>query len=341
VSVTGSIQPEILPDLSDGREDGLLDRFLFAYPEPYFASLSAKEISATAENELRELYGKLASLRMPESDGEPFPGTVPLAPGSWEIFKSLVDSLSAEMYELGFPLRLAGAWRKLEGYLARLALILCMARVAGSEAREQIEPQDMLAAGELIEYFKAHAKRVHMGLRGQHPRDQLATELRGFLGEHGGEWEGEPSALHEGLLERGGEAVPNRPDELSKMVLDIGNHSASLTVDRAWRKHDGKSRRVLKLHLKNSVDRVDGVDLETIEKDSDYTDNTVYANFQHHAVNTPEADNTVYTDAAMNGAAHSQPIEKPAQCGHGYDGGKGCYLCDPHHPYRLSQGGAT
>jgi hypothetical protein len=335
VSVTGSIQPEILPDLSDGREDGLLDRFLFAYPEPYYAQLSAREISATAENELRELYDKLASLRMPESDGEPFPGTVPLAPGSWEIFKSLVDSLVAEMHELGFPPRLAGAWRKLEGYLARLALILCMSRVAGSGAPEQIEPQDIRAAGTLVEYFKAHARRVHMGLRGQNPKDRLATELGGFLREHGGEWEGEPNVLHEKLLERGGEAVPDRPDELSKMVLDIGNHSASLAVDRAWRKHDGKSRRILRLTLTNGVDGVDGVDLEAT---SDNTDNTVYANPSEHVVSHAGMHNAVYTDVGINGATHGRPIEKSTQCGHGYPRGKGCYLCDPDHSYRKKEG---
>ena len=331
VSVTGSIQPDILPELSDSREDGLLDRFLFANPEPYHVPLSAKEISATAENELRALYERLARLQMPESDGEPFPGTVPLAPGSWEAFKSLADSLTAEMYELGFPPRLAGAWRKLEGYLARLALILCMARVASSDVREQIEPQDIRAAGRLISYFKAHAKRVHMGLRGQNPKNQLATELREFLGEHGGEWEGEPNALHEELLEQGSEAVPTRPDELSKMVLDIGNHSASLAVDRAWRKHDGKSHRILRLALTNGVDSVDGVDLETT---SDNTDNTVYANSSERAVSHAGMDNTVYTGVGINGATHSRPIEKSPQCSHGYPRGKGCYLCDPDHSYR-------
>jgi hypothetical protein len=335
VSVTGSIQPEILPDLSDGREDGLLDRFLFAYPEPYYAPLSAREISATAENDLKELYDRLASLQMPESDGEPFPASVPLAPGSWEVFKDLVDPLSAEMHELGFPLRLAGAWRKLEGYLARLALILCMARVATSGAREQIEPEDMRAAGTLVEYFKAHARRVHVGLRGQNPKDRLARELRGFLEEHGGEWEGEPNVLREKLLERGGEAVPDRPDELSKMVLDIGTHSASLTVDRAWRKRFGKSRRVLRLLLRNGVDGVDGVDPETT---SDNTDNTVYADPSERVDSHAGMDNTVYTDVGINGATHSRPIEKSTQCGHGYPRGKGCYLCDPYHPHHKKVG---
>ncbi|WP_314964538.1 hypothetical protein, partial [Bradyrhizobium cosmicum] len=25
------------------------------------------------------------------------------------------------------------------------------------------------------------------------------------------------------------------------------------------------------------------------------------------------------------------------ECGHGYQGGKGCYLCDPNHTYRLKE----
>jgi hypothetical protein len=337
VSVTGSIQPEILPDLSGGREDGLLDRFLFAYPDPYYAPLSAKEISATAENELGALYERLASLRMPESDGEAFPGTVTLAPGGWEAFKNLADSLSEEMQELGFPARLAGAWRKLEGYLARLALILCLARVAGSDAPERIEPQDIAAAGALVEYFKAHAKQVHVGLRGQDLKDRLATELRTFLVEHDGGWEGEPNALHEALLERGGEAVPERPDELSKMVLDIANRSASLEAERAWRKHDGRSQRILRLALRNGVDGVVGLDPETT---SDNTDNTVYASSSKGDVADAEIDSTVYTDGGTSETVDDRPTGEPARCVHGYSQGKGCYLCDPDHPYR-AQGGTT
>lgn len=29
------------------------------------------------------------------------------------------------------------------------------------------------------------------------------------------------------------------------------------------------------------------------------------------------------------------------ECAHGYQGGKGCYLCDPSHPYRPEHGGAA
>jgi hypothetical protein len=34
-------------------------------------------------------------------------------------------------------------------------------------------------------------------------------------------------------------------------------------------------------------------------------------------------------------------VDNEASCIHGFRGGKGCYLCDPNHPYRLKQGGAA
>jgi hypothetical protein len=47
----------------------------------------------------------------------------------------------------------------------------------------------------------------------------------------------------------------------------------------------------------------------------------------------------IYLKLKVVGGEHDLSIEKPAQCGHGYPGGKGCYLCDPRHPYRFEQGG--
>ena len=176
-------------------------------------------------------------------------------------------------------------------------------------------------------------------MRGQDPKDRLATGLQGFLGEHGGKWEGEPNALREALLERG-EAVPERPDELSKTVLDIANRRASLTVDRAWRKHDGRSQRILRLALINGVDGVDGVVGVDPETASDNTGNAVYANSSQDVVPDAEPNNTVYTDGGTSEAVNSRSVEEPAWCAHGYPQGKGCYLCDPDHPYR-ARGGTT
>ncbi len=108
-----------------------------------------------------------------------------------------------------------------------------------------------------------------------------------------------------------------------------------MAVDRAWRKHDGRSRRILRLTLTNGVDGVGGVDLKT---SSDNTDDTVYANSPEGIVPDAEIDNTVYTDGGTSEAVDGRPTGEPARCVYGYPRGKGCYLCDPDHPYRAKDG---
>jgi hypothetical protein len=48
----------------------------------------------------------------------------------------------------------------------------------------------------------------------------------------------------------------------------------------------------------------------------------------------PEHDNSAYLSEESQG-------DHAPWCIHGLVGGKGCYLCDPTHPYRLKQVGAT
>ncbi len=44
ISVIGSIQPDVLPELAENREDGMLERFLFAYPETLNAMWTEDDI---------------------------------------------------------------------------------------------------------------------------------------------------------------------------------------------------------------------------------------------------------------------------------------------------------
>jgi hypothetical protein len=192
---------------------------------------------------------------------------------------------------------LAGVWRKLEAYLARLALIFCLSRVVESDAPERIEPQDLQDAGRLVEYFKAHARRVYVGLHGESKRDLLATVLKEFLEEHGGKWEGEPDALREELVERESEAVPSQAAELSKTVLEIASHSPSLKAERGWAKKKGKSHRILRLVLQNPVDRVVPVDLEA---GLDNRDNGINGSLRETSDRSPDPDhedNRVYASS--------------------------------------------
>jgi len=220
------------------------------------------EISVEATTEYTNLYDKLAGLKMGTSEnGEPVPEVVPLSSDAWEVFKELADSLVEEAYAPGFPAHLEGVWSKMEAYLARLSLILALCRVVEQGGEERVETRDVLMASGLVDYFKAHARRVHVGLHGQNPADLLAKDLAQFLEEHDGEWKDEPSVLHEELKRRGSEAVPSRADELSKMVYAISDRRTWLKTEPGWKKNEeGKSHRTIHLLSRNGVDGVVGVD---------------------------------------------------------------------------------
>src|SRR5215207_6576709 len=245
VSVVGSIQPEILPELNTGRNDGMTDRFLYSYPEPQHSRHTDAEVSAAAENAILQLYDKLADLKMPESDRESFTGTVQMTKDAWEVFKELAGEISEEAYALAFPRRLRGAWSKLEAYLGRLSLILALSRVAGSNEKEQTEPRDVVAASVLVDYFKAHARRVFAELHGADPMDSLAVALGEFLEEHDGRWEGTATELFDALSEKGVGGLPGNPGRLVAKALTISGRSKTVQVEKGWR---GKNK-VLRLQL--------------------------------------------------------------------------------------------
>ena len=271
VSVVGSIQPEILPELHVGRNDGMLDRFLYSYPEPRRVRHTDDVVSPGAEHTVLELYEKLADLKMPQSDREPFPGAVTMTKDAWEVFKDLAGELSEEAHALGFPRRLRGAWSKLEAYLARLSLVLALSRLVESDEREQVEARDVLFASVLIDYFKAHIKRVFAELHGEDPIDALAMALNGFLEERDGKWEGTATELFDALSEGQTEGLPATPDNLTARVRTIAGRSKTLDVKRGWR---GK-RRVLRLQLlRNGVGGVGGVGEKAPATDTTNTANT-------------------------------------------------------------------
>lgn len=241
VSVVGSIQPSVLPEIAEGREDGMMDRFLFAYPESRSSRWSDHEITDEAREGVRDLHQGLRKRHMQEDEyGEPVPALVALSPEARELFREASNDLRQEMDSLGFPARLKGPWSKLEGYLARFSLILAMARSVEHGGPERVEKQDVLRAVSLIGYFKNHARRVCIGLHNEDPLDGLALELAGLLASCNGYWKGQPSELYELLPD---EHKPERPKELSTALSRIAKRSPDLTFgckQENYFREDGK-----------------------------------------------------------------------------------------------------
>jgi hypothetical protein len=157
------------------------------------------------------------------------------------LFVRQYDALHVELESPGFPQRLRPAWGKLEAYLARLALVLAMTRVAeleqmGAGPAEQVTLEDMEGAARLLAYFKNHARRVFTGLYGESAPDNLAADLRDFLVEHRGSWEGSAKELREALVS---DHKPERAADFSKVARGIAKRSPLLEFEELPRTSTG------------------------------------------------------------------------------------------------------
>jgi Protein of unknown function (DUF3987) len=109
---------------------------------------------------------KLRAMEGVKVDGEgPFPQVLTFTAEGKQLFIRFSNSLHADMQAVTFPAGLRGPWSKLEGYGARLALIIHLARwVSGEAQSEDVDDISMLSASALIDYFCSHARRVYSHL---------------------------------------------------------------------------------------------------------------------------------------------------------------------------------
>ena len=253
VSIVGGIQPEVLPDFGKDRGDGLIDRFIPAYPKPRVGRWSDDEISDHVREGYARTIGSLYKLRHANDEEDPFPSRVGMTDEAKALFVAEYNKLHDELEAPGFPQRLRPAWGKLEAYLARFALIIAMARVAelGNQGQtgimERITQEDMVGAAQLLAYFKNHVRRVYTGLYGDSPSDRLAADLRDFLIDQGGIWEGIASELYDALVS---EHKPERVKDFGKVVRAIAKRSALLRLEDLQRTN---TRRPFRLTLESVV----------------------------------------------------------------------------------------
>ena len=241
VSVFGGIQPAMLGELGQAMEDGLMDRFLFGYPQVGVIRFKWAEISVEAEKAYANLYNRLASLAMIKEDEDLRPKQVPFSFEAKRIFSDLINALNEETAEPGFPARLEGVWAKMRGYMVRLALLMCLCRCAEENVKaedEEISATDLLKANALLDYFKHHAMRVYAELREADPLDVFSGEMKIFLEEQEEQtWEGTAQVLLDLLNERGADGVPANATHLVKRITAATQRSPDLVMERLTRKN--------------------------------------------------------------------------------------------------------
>jgi hypothetical protein len=266
VGVFGSIQPDVLPELHSNRGDGMLERFVFSYPQPVLSDWSDADVSWEAELSYENLYNRLRGLQV---DEDKKPVSVEFEEDAKELFVVLFNEHQAQRRAPGFPKILQQAWPKLEAYLVRLSLILAMSRSAGGVQR--ITRDDVADAASLVGYLKNHAYRVYSELYGEDPKEILTRDLVRFLVERGGYFRGQPSELFEAFHSR---AKPKNADWLARNIKEIADlhhlhHSDSNTENLVIHYKEGHeavlnpetktgktTRRFVEIVLENSENHV-------------------------------------------------------------------------------------
>ena len=165
VNVLGGIQPEVL-DIFSGKDNGLIDRILFAYPEEIAPMITDIEVSAVLDEQLISVFNRLFNAHFKEEEKSTEPEISRFSPAAYNKFKEYVNNtLYKEMVSYQMPYYLRGAWAKFPGYIARFALIIQgMNYSENKKTLEEIDLDSLNKAIQITEYFMWNAKKVYARL---------------------------------------------------------------------------------------------------------------------------------------------------------------------------------
>lgn len=180
LSVLGGIQPDVLADLQENaaRDDGFVDRLLFAYPDLGPDRWTDAGVDQAAQAAVERLFSDLYDLKGVEApDGTMAPRRARLAPDALTLWGRWYNATADEVRSEDVPASLKGTWSKLPSQLARLALILHIGYAvdAGLTVSATIERGTLEAACDLLDYFREHARAVLGELRT--PRSTLEDRV--------------------------------------------------------------------------------------------------------------------------------------------------------------------
>jgi uncharacterized protein DUF3987 len=244
VSVVGSIQPDKLKVLDIAAGDGMVERFLFAWPEAKMQPDAERDISLEAEEDYHRRWEGLYALEMGEDEyGNPAPKDVPLAPEAETAWRAYRRALKHSAYEPGISTFMRGVLGKMKAHFPRLALILALVRtVEEGDAREEVREEDLDNAWELAKYFAGQSHRVYAEFVGESKENLLACALDRLLEGTGGEWEGSATELFDKLTDLGyAKALPKKPDALTQAVLKVARNTPALSAQKGQRSAESRS----------------------------------------------------------------------------------------------------
>lgn len=190
VSIAGGIQPGVL-ERALGREhheSGMAARLLFAMPPRKAKRWTEADVSATTEKAVATVFDRLYGLT-PETgeDGDERPRLVTLADDGKRAWVAFYDQHAGEQVNLSGDL--SAAWSKLEGYAARLALVVHLTRWAAGDATlrdpARVDEASIAAGVALARWFGNEARRVY-AILSESDDDREARRLVEWIERKGG-----------------------------------------------------------------------------------------------------------------------------------------------------------
>jgi hypothetical protein len=166
VSLTGSIQPKTLRRAlgEEHRDNGLAARLLFAEPPRKVLRWTEAEVNANTEAAVAIVFNRLFGLTMETGDaGDERPRLVAMTDDARRAWVTFYNEHAGEQVNLSGDE--AAAWSKLEGYAARLALVVHLTRWAAGDATlrdpARVDEASVAAGVVLARWFGEEARRVY------------------------------------------------------------------------------------------------------------------------------------------------------------------------------------
>jgi len=190
VGVCGGIQPGTLVRAlgQEHFEDGLAARLLLAMPPRTARKWTDATVDPSVSASVEAIFDELATLGwQSDADGDHISIDIPLTASGKAYWITWHNAHANEQLELDGVL--ASVWSKLEGYAARLALVVHLVRVAHGdptlETADGIDAASMTAGTMLADWFGGEARRIY-GLWSESDEERERRELVEVIGRHGG-----------------------------------------------------------------------------------------------------------------------------------------------------------
>jgi len=189
VSIAGGIQPAILHRSvgEQHRDNGLLARLLLAHPPRRAKRWTEAELDPMTEGAVMTLFDRLYALEAEQdADGDPTPRLLRMDAAAKAAWIDFVNEHGQE--QLALVGDEAAAWSKLEGYAARIALVVHLVRAAAEDPTltdaDTVDAASIASGVRLSRWFATEARRVYATLAADDEEREVQNLIE-LLERHG------------------------------------------------------------------------------------------------------------------------------------------------------------